>query len=302
MVHVKKISVTWAPFLWPVKDYAIGQGYQSGPNPRLNPPPIELEPVLYQTHDPRSKPYAPLDERPWLFRVFADLGDSDSDILSFANQYGSLGEPLWYNVNGTRYMAERLAKWRAEIQEMCRVVSWWDELRQGDASVAGHPFTGPGDTEAAPSPMALMQDRLQKMNEITSVINAKLLKGVSFQLLADPHADRMTLSAVPTSLLAVLWLELALEIGGDRKFKRCLSCQKYFESSAMTPGRGRAVRSDKQFCSETCRTSHHRELRADANVAAMEKPEAKGAKDNRGSRKSKQPSQSGANKRRSRNG
>jgi len=89
--------------------------------------------------------------------------------------------------------------------------------------------------------------RLRALATIQRLSNEAL--SVSPSLRYDEEQDRLRLVATPKHLLAAMWLQFALSIDTQAQFRRCAfpECPTWF---AVEPASGR---SDKRFCSDTCR-------------------------------------------------
>ena len=84
-------------------------------------------------------------------------------------------------------------------------------------------------------------------------VNEGLKRGQSSsRLLWDRQERRLGLSIVPENLLGFLWLQFAKAIEGNISHRPCEDCGKWFALG------GRSGRSDKQYCSGTCKARSHR--------------------------------------------
>ena len=63
---------------------------------------------------------------------------------------------------------------------------------------------------------------------------------------------RLALHIVPSSLLGALWLQFALAIGGEKKYRECATCGMWLELSRA------AFRTSRHYCSEGCRSRAYR--------------------------------------------
>jgi hypothetical protein len=91
-----------------------------------------------------------------------------------------------------------------------------------------------------------------------SLINEHLHHRASPRLLWEQSRDRLGLYIVPDGLIGALWLQFARAVERDARFRECPECGTWFE---VAPGRGRT---DKQFCSNACRTKAYRKRQAEA--------------------------------------
>jgi hypothetical protein len=100
----------------------------------------------------------------------------------------------------------------------------------------------PGDL-VLPAQYALQRLVNRKMREHAST--AKLLWDWT------RHRPDLRTQLVPTSLIAAMWLQLANAIDGNRDYRRCEACRKWFEV-------GSASREDAKFCRRACRFKAYR--------------------------------------------
>jgi len=88
--------------------------------------------------------------------------------------------------------------------------------------------------------------------QLQNLVNQQLEKLASCpQLLWE--RTKLLLFIRPQSLIAAMWLQFALAIDGERQYRRCEGCGRWFEI-----GGGR-MRTDSQTCGQTCRQRKHRE-------------------------------------------
>jgi hypothetical protein len=64
---------------------------------------------------------------------------------------------------------------------------------------------------------------------------------------------------VPDDLLTALWLQFALAISGDKRFRQCRTCGMWYELEPET------ARATKLFCSDACKTKAYRGRKAQAH-------------------------------------
>ncbi|MBK9165836.1 MAG: hypothetical protein IPM24_00020 [Bryobacterales bacterium] len=231
--------------------------------------------------------YGPASET-GLFRHFAEIEPTEASVLGFADAYGSLGgtvaEPIAIP-SGERSIVgagERLRSWVSEIDAMRRMVNLWDLARSRDARLGDYVlWQEPGVRWVDADQRGRLQssewiatdklypdllDRFPRgdvvgpaLHLVQRQVNRKLVEhGVSARLLWDARYTRLGLHIVPLSLIGFLWFQFAQAIDGDKDYRRCPDCRKWFES---TP---HATRSDRVFCSPSCKASAHRKKIAEA--------------------------------------
>jgi hypothetical protein len=63
-----------------------------------------------------------------------------------------------------------------------------------------------------------------------------------------------------------MWLQFAQAIGGDRKYRACKECGKWFEVSTSDTG----FRINRLFCSDACESKDYRDRKARAGALKAE--------------------------------
>jgi hypothetical protein len=84
---------------------------------------------------------------------------------------------------------------------------------------------------------------------VEHLIERPRLRFVPHQQLAWQH--------VPSSLIGMLWLQFADAVAARRNFKHCVQCKRWFEITQ------KAARTDKLYCSQTCRVRAYRTRQAE---------------------------------------
>jgi hypothetical protein len=246
-----------------------------------------------------TRPYQPLRDHPGLFVTFSLVTPTEEGIKQFADQFGTLGGDCsqmiaLYQRSSDRGasvgLGETMHTWRLEIEAMRRMIELWEHARGGDIEALraqirwhdegtrvlyeSHPDKGVQEllNEKVPfsagaiaaegdtvfeffRPGDLVGPALQ---QVQSVINHRLRGRISVRLLWQPQTGKRTLYVVPTGLIGGLWLQFAQAVEQDLHYRRCSICGTWFE---IAPGSGR---SDKQFCSNACRTRAYRQRQEDA--------------------------------------
>jgi hypothetical protein len=85
---------------------------------------------------------------------------------------------------------------------------------------------------------------------------------VKVRLLRDSASGRVGLRVVPQSLIGFLWLQFAKAVEGNKSYRRCEDCGKWFELG------GQSSRSDKRFCTDTCRVRNDRKRKAPGRIGS----------------------------------
>jgi len=73
-------------------------------------------------------------------------------------------------------------------------------------------------------------------------------------------ADRLSPKPEVRTLLGCMWLQFARAIGGDKSYRACENCKRWFEIGGGTLG----GRSDKRYCCGTCKAAAHAKKRVRA--------------------------------------
>ena len=229
-----------------------------------------------------------------LFRDFAEVPLTEDGMLGFANKWGPLGGTATVPV-GVKSVPEKKAVllgdgesarfWFSEIRDMKELVELWDMTSQGDPRlgeriewgenrviyigprVPGFPPNSRSRAEiaqASHSPEVFNRFvrgdlALPALHYIQKCVNDKLTKhNVSARLLWDSHHQHLGMYLVPASLIGCLWFQFARAIDGERKYNRCPICRKWFETTSTVS------RSDRVFCSPSCKAGNHRKKIAEA--------------------------------------
>ena len=196
--------------------------------------------------------------------------------------------------------------WKTEIREMRRAVEIWSMLQNGDIGGLSkfiqweehkdggqsqwvywtHPELKGGTNQALfsllqsgeqvsmigiPPVPGLFQDKTAHVFMPASFllqrwINHHLKGAASPQLRYDIKLDKRVVQIIPDSLIAAMWLQFAQAFAGNRKYRACKACGRWFEIS--TEGSG--FRVNRQFCSDACKSKDYRERREQAKRAQRE--------------------------------
>lgn len=176
----------------------------------------------------------------------------------------------WKGATGESFEA-----WISEMAELRDMVSTWDATQALDRRVLAQRIEWPQDdlvlfkdsgqrseviAGPPPHPNPGLLGRIPPQDLIFPAklavqqrTNQKLQKlGVSARLLWDTTWSHLAVHLVPSTLLGCLWLQFARAIAGDKKYRACENCKKWFEI-----GGGDGGRSDKRFCAGTCKAAAH---------------------------------------------
>jgi hypothetical protein len=74
------------------------------------------------------------------------------------------------------------------------------------------------------------------------------LRDIGARLLWNRSHTNQELCFVPSHLLAAVWLQFAQAVDGNKGYRSCQQCGRWFELST------KLARADKQFCTDACRS------------------------------------------------
>jgi hypothetical protein len=219
---VDAVELTW--------NHAQDAGEEYGP---------VLHPVISKGEQARL--YHPMQrEHSALFREFADLDQSNTtEIVGFASKYGLLAVPTqnqtirYRGKDGELHdhhaLGEPHIRWALEICFMREALRLADRKRSIGAT-----------------------RRLKWLFD-------RNLQHVQGRLAFTP-AGEPRLALEPLTLIAAMWLQVALAVTGDKRFVACKFCRRLFEISTEQTG----FRSHREFCSDSCKTKDYRKRKRTA--------------------------------------
>lgn len=212
-----------------------------------------------------ARTYSPmLREHATLFRTFADLDYQDrAAMLDFATRYGLLGagfqdQALMFadRTGPDRHhhaLGESQLTWAREIclmregLELSRTMTPREET-QDRANWRRVGLEPP------------YEDRRKKLAWLFDVH----LQHVQGRMIVEANVPPR-LSFAPLTLLAAMWLQLALSVAGDKEFRACKHCRRLFELSTDETG----FRRHREFCSAVCKTQDYRKRKRAALALAQ---------------------------------
>jgi hypothetical protein len=208
-----------------------------------------------------EREYSPLEKHTGLFREFAATKRTRAGVRAFANRFGNLGAEYdalgvlddrddsveappevetmedyaeWLRTAQGEYRrADTRACWMREIERMRRCVAAWDAARAGDT---------------------------ERMAEVVKVINNALFEnGVGAGLVIAPtRRGRIAHRFVPVSLLGAMWSQFAQAVAGDRDYRQCEQCGRWY---ALDPD---TARKSRLYCGDACKARHYRARKSKA--------------------------------------
>jgi hypothetical protein len=236
----------------------------------------------------RKQAYVPIKAYPALFRTFATLEPTEEAILRFSQRFGWLSRPEEIELDEygktTRY--EPISIWIEEITEMKYVVTLWDMSQNQDQEglkrfidwkkfvriefkeapdeemefLAGH-LLGP---RSFSSHIPERDYLLPSISQIMHLVNNSLSNRVNLAL-HHSHDGQMKLELEPRDLLACMWVQFAKSINENKKHRKCLGCDLWFEIG------GQGGRPDKTYCGDACRMRFNRETQEKTKIRKKRK-------------------------------
>lgn len=208
--------------------------------------------------------------------VYGLLTDEESLIIP-ADEYGIAPVILakldptsdvtrWVQVRG-----DSLKTWQSEIMEIRRAVSLWDAIggRNG-AQLPNHISWANKDTIQCQFEDGSFYSHMVDWDSggvaafmrhgdlhvparyfLHLMVNKRLIEHTSTRLLLNERGVS-ELHIVPHNLLGALWLQLASAASGNKEFKGCPECAKFYEISPET------ARKSRRYCSNACRFKAYR--------------------------------------------
>jgi hypothetical protein len=229
--------------------------------------PAKGERELYVAGTVSGPVYEPIEADSGLFRTFAERIVDATSALEFAQGYGLLGrigrvypaadvdlrEPRWQ-------VGEPVRVWISEADRMRRALRLWDSLRREDlAGVLRDPHVA-GVVEGQMRTLGDSwrprddEEEVRRLGRFTLsfLVNERLaehLEGVGPQIevaLVD-KGGRLTYENRPATLLGALWLQLALAINGDKEYRSCPVCGRWWELDPLV------AKTSRVYCTDACK-------------------------------------------------
>jgi hypothetical protein len=240
--------------------------------------------------DQTRNAYSPLQEVSALFRVFAEIQPTKEGVLTFANQYGSLGVASFFitasgpaEVQAFGRVGETLDRWASEIARVKEAVTLLDQVRARDEAGLSQvlrwqegPVEGPfkefPDSWFYQGTQGTVQVRGAftasnifgpALSLITTWANEKLHGHTSLVLTTDQEG-KYALELKLGTLLTAIWVQLANAVVEPVDYRKCKTCDRWFAVS--DDGR----KADQAFCQDACKSKDYRGRKAKAQQMAAE--------------------------------
>lgn len=225
-----------------------------------------------------------------LFHIFAFTPATPTAVLNFASRYGALGGSCSVPIvhQGGESRGEPLSRWYREMEAMQRAIRVWELVRSknpdrirewvrveilklsdaneaaavrvvapSDADALINPFQSEGEHAASPATEILEPSDEQILDAARRWLVFEINARIGSVALMVGDAGTGGLRLVPQSLLSGLWLQLALTVAGQRKYRSCKQCG---DPILLAP---RGSRTNRLYCSDPCKDAaaadRHRE-------------------------------------------
>lgn len=213
--------------------------------------------------------YDPLQEKPALYREFAETDPTPEGILRFANQWGGLEkygvdfrpkDEVKFPPRGPSedpyfmcYHGETFETWEDSISMLRSSIQLWDMIQAGD-------IKGIQEQEFFKDFLSSERPTIEEIRDaglrwIQIWVNANLGRLAQPKLFFNENKSRLTIYVAPHNLRGAFWLQFARAIEGDFHYSRCVECSGWME---IAVGSGRP---DKKYCSNACRMRSYRKRR-----------------------------------------
>jgi hypothetical protein len=177
-------------------------------------------------------PDRPCARQPCLHRIVADGPPENEAILDLAGRYGLLTVSIaripepGRAVPSSALPPEPLGVWQREIRDLKAAGDLWDRIAAGD----------------------LRGRSLAEKDLLDRKLGASLARAPFHLAAAHENGSGFRMRYRPATLRTALWQRLAGEVAGLIRCARCPapSCNRWFL-------KGDSSRSDRLFCSDTCR-------------------------------------------------
>lgn len=233
----------------------------------------------------KGRAYAPVEEKPQLFRAFAELDRSEKAIRDFANEYGLLGFfdstsrlklPERGYLHESVVIFERPEDWLRAITEMHCALTLYEAFTQNHSKVQAQLISSDDggfklsfdsnypelDQFLMPSRYSpVMWERIEQDYLLLfkiffrNIVNKNLDDYCSarLNLIGDISDSNFDTQYAPMNLLGAMWLQVALMAERKVIYKKCSYCGRAIEVA------GRYAKSNIVYCksgknSSSCRT------------------------------------------------
>jgi hypothetical protein len=180
-----------------------------------------------------------------LFRTFATTELTDDVVAEFFATNGRLGVPAVTGTlpNGREIRGELINAWHGVQQDMRWPLRIWDALRAGTV------------------PKSLADKSPEFVRELlNTLVSGELGRPNAVKVVLDKTTERPNAVQLrPATLAGALWLQFALAIDGDRDYRSCVTCGRFYE---LDPA---VARTNRIYCMDACRMRAYRQRKGRRN-------------------------------------
>ena len=255
-------------------------------HPNSNPQPFLVPRELFGD----ERHYNPLIEATGLFREFSELDMSKEAILAFANEYGGMRERNQILRPGygpgdsrARTPGDTMGGWCESIGYMKLAVRLWDMVRtddldglsryiswssQGHLVFDSHPdlpvgqeapwFSWRGLDETTLCLKRKPSDLVQSARAVIALcVECNMGRNASVTVRLQDECE-MQIYVSMMGLNTALWFQFAQAVIGNRDYRQCRTCGRWYELHPDT------ARTNRLSCSDACRSKAYRQRKAEA--------------------------------------
>jgi hypothetical protein len=186
--------------------------------------------------------YNPLETHGLVFQ-FAALEEQESCFLAFARQFGFLGVRTVNESGSTPRVGELWDDWLTAQRDIASAVAIWERRTEWDL----------------PSPRSV--DGVYQIGTgaaaLAAEINQHLCGATTMRVVWSHRRETHEIRVLPTTLLGVMWWQLARLLAGETSYSKCEVCGRYIERGPRDGGTSPRM-SNVMYCSAACRQRAHR--------------------------------------------
>jgi hypothetical protein len=238
------------------------------------------------------KSYNPVTKETGLFREFAGLEMREEPILAFANEYGRIQRyEEVIRVPGRKKLThgDSIWRWCQSIGHMSIAVRLWDMVQSDDLDglsrhirpsgenswlFDSHPDLPPG--QEVPGCLREFGESYSTsgcdpgdligpaMIVISTIIQMNTGTNADIMVRWCPDSRGMRLYVRMLGLNDAVWFQFAQAVIGNKDYRQCRTCGKWYELHPDT------ARTNRLSCSDACRSKFYRQRQAEARRLAAQ--------------------------------